>query len=307
MTASERFHASLQGPKPLLLDGPMGTQLLASGFHVERDLRGSELGLVALNLTRSDQVQAVHESYLEHGARALRTHTFAAHREQLGPLDLTEDGARVHAAAMLAAREAAEFWCEEGAPPAFLLGTLGPSVEPGADPGRLASSAEGIREQVRWLADDCEALLFETFSDVPTLEAALGAARSEAPDLPIAVSVTTNSEGKLYGLGDLKAVADVAQRNSVGLLAVNCGAGSRALSVPLEQLRDYWSGPLGAWPNVGTAESLETPQEFADSLTAIASRLDLRAIGACCGALPAHLAALSCALDLPLPRNPLDS
>ncbi len=292
---------------PLLLDGPMGTQLLASGFDVERDLRGSEFGLVALNLSRSDQVQAVHESYLEHGARALRTHTFAAHREQLGQLDLAEDGANVHAAAVLAAREAAEFWREEGAPAALVLGTLGPSLEPGAGPDRRASNAEGIREQVRWLAKDCEAVLFETFSDTPTLEAALEAARSEAPDLPIAVSITTNSAGNLLGHGDLKAVAEVAERHSVDLLAVNCGAGSRALRVPLEQLRDYWSGPLGAWPNAGTAESLESPREFADSLAALASRLDLRAVGACCGALPSHLAALSSALDLPSPRNPLDS
>ena len=285
----------------------MGTQLLASGFDVKRDLAGDEFGLAALNKTRPDQVRAVHESYLEQGSKALRTHTFAMHREQLARLNLEPAGEQLHASALDSAEQAAEFWAEDRTPPALILGTLGPAAQPDADSERLAKIADGIRTQVSWLAARSDALLLETFSDLPTLESALGAAAQAASDLPIAVSIATAADGTLLGRGDLRQVAELSRQHDVCLLAVNCVNGAMGLHLPLEALREHWAGPLGAWPNAGEADSHESPEEFAERMAGMTVRYELQAVGACCGALPSHLAALSRALGLPTPHNPFES
>jgi 5-methyltetrahydrofolate--homocysteine methyltransferase len=68
---------------PLLLDGAIGTQLLDSGFDPERDWLGHEGCCEVLDLTRPEQVRAVHESYLDAGSDLICTNTFGALRSVL--------------------------------------------------------------------------------------------------------------------------------------------------------------------------------------------------------------------------------
>jgi S-methylmethionine-dependent homocysteine/selenocysteine methylase len=65
-TAYQRIRGRLEGREPVLLDGPMGSEL------VRRGVRWRKHGL----LTDTDAVLRLHEEYLASGAQVLRTNTF---------------------------------------------------------------------------------------------------------------------------------------------------------------------------------------------------------------------------------------
>lgn len=307
MTRTSRLREELLDTKPLLFDGPMGTQLLASGFDPERDQRGAAQCLAALNLSRLDQVRAIHESWLERGARALRTHTFAAHPSQLAEHGLEAEAEAIHRGAAEAARAAVEFWGESEPGPAAVVASFGPAVAPGADQETLAQVASDLQRQVDWLVDDCDGIVLETFSDVPTLASAVEAVRPGLGDRPLLLSVSCNTEGKLWGRGDLEQVVAIAERGELDLLALNCGTVPLGDFSALRFLRERWSGPLGWWPNAGAPGATVSPEDFAATVSSATREFDLAAVGACCGSLPAHLGALASHLDLPVPTYPLDS
>src|SRR5262249_59798895 len=64
-----RFLSALQSGRILLMDGAMGTELQRAG------LRQGECGEL-WNLSRPDQVRAIHQAYVAAGAECLLTNTF---------------------------------------------------------------------------------------------------------------------------------------------------------------------------------------------------------------------------------------
>ena len=291
-----RLSTALASGPPLVLDGAMGTQLIASGFDIERDFLGTPGHVAALALTRPEQVRAIHESYLDAGARAVRTHTFQASATALGRHGLAERAHEIHAEALDAAREAVAAFESERA--AFVLGSIGPAVAPGADATAVAHARADHADQARWLAPGVAALVLETFAEPRALEAALSGAQGSAPDVPRWVSVVASADGSLLADGDLADAAALAVRHDAALLAVNC-VELPVLEPALRTLREHWSGPLGAWPNAGPPDRLAEPEHFAEHLAELAASFDLRAVGACCGSRPAHVAALARALGAP--------
>ncbi|HEY7956401.1 MAG TPA: homocysteine S-methyltransferase family protein, partial [Polyangia bacterium] len=56
--------------RPLLLDGAMGTELIARGLRVREECPE------AWNLERPDEVRAIHAAYVAAGAEVIQTNSF---------------------------------------------------------------------------------------------------------------------------------------------------------------------------------------------------------------------------------------
>src|SRR5690349_7092039 len=101
--------------RPLLLDGAIGTELIARGLRVREESPES------WNLDRPDDVRAVHAAYAAAGCEAVQTNTFGATRPRLARFNLAGRQFEICAAAVRLAREAA--------PGASVIGSHGPTGE----------------------------------------------------------------------------------------------------------------------------------------------------------------------------------
>lgn len=79
---------TLNGGKPLLADGAMGTLLMARGAPPEENLD-------ALNLTRPELVAQAHQDYLAAGAQIVETNTYGANRYKLSAAGLEDKLERI--------------------------------------------------------------------------------------------------------------------------------------------------------------------------------------------------------------------
>src|SRR5258706_13233184 len=101
--------------RPLLLDGAMGTELIARGLRVRHDCPE------AWNVERPDDVRAIHAAYAEAGAEAVQTNTFGCTGPRLARFGRETQVAELARAAVRLAREAA--------PGLVGIGSLGPTAE----------------------------------------------------------------------------------------------------------------------------------------------------------------------------------
>src|SRR5262245_31994470 len=127
--------------RPLLLDGAIGTELIARGLKVREECPE------AWNLTRPDDVRQIHAAYAAAGSDAVQTNTFGCTRPRLERFGRAADLEALARAAVALARE--------GAPGRTVIGSLGPSGETiplgggGADLGWLE---DAFREAATVLA-----------------------------------------------------------------------------------------------------------------------------------------------------------
>jgi 5-methyltetrahydrofolate--homocysteine methyltransferase len=287
------LHA-LDQRRPLLLDGAMGSQLLSSGFDLRRDFRSLAGSVDVLNLTRPEQVQAVHESYLDCGARVLRTNTFLSSPPALAERGLAREARALWRAAARAGREALEAWCGPD-DPGFLLGDFGPPAWKGAESEAAPALERAVAEQAAALAEGgVDGLLLETVTDLAWLEAALRGLHAGAPGLPALISAAVDGEGRLPRGGDLAGLGKLAAEAGAALVALNCMPAPAAAVALLPRLAAAFPGRLGLWPAAGEpGRAPLEPEAFAAALAPALSEPRLALLGACCGSRPAHLLALA--------------
>jgi len=287
--------ATLLGPAGYrVLDGGMGTMLQASGLD---DGGAPELW----NVDRPDDVAAIHEQYLQAGARIITTNTFGGTRPRLAMHGLEDRVLELNrAAAELARRTAAPY----GALVAGDLGPLGELFEPMGD--LTAEAAQALfAEQLQGLAaGGIDLVLIETMSDLDEVTAAVRAAQAVVPDLPIVATMSFDT--KLRTMMGVTPQAAVQALAALGVDAVgaNCGRGPVEMEAIMEQMVAV--RPEGlllvAQSNAGLPQLVgdhfeydSPPHEMASHATRLrAAGVDL--IGACCGSTPAHLKAVSEAL-----------
>ncbi len=264
---------------PLLLDGGMGTALLAAGLPMdalpERWL-----------LERPDAIAAVHAAHAAAGAELVLTCTFS-----LAAPRLREHGVTI-AIESLAAR-AVEL-ARRAAPSARVAGAVGPSGLAGrASPAELR---ERYAEAFRGLAAAGADLLWaESLWDLAEARAALAAGR--AAGLPVAVTFTFRD-----GLDGLQATSGeageeclrTAAAEGAAAVGVNCTLpdSARALEALVARCAGSLGVPVVAKPSAGLPGSIIPPGAFA------ACAAELRSagaswIGGCCGAAAEHLAAVA--------------
>lgn len=277
---------ALDSGPPLLMDGAMGTRLLALGIVC------SEVA----NLAYPDHVRSVHAEHVAVGARVLLSNTFQANPIALARHGVEEKLEEIAVQAVRLSRLEAHG--------GYVLGSVGPIVSPGqkvefADRDALARTVSAL--------DGVDGLLFETCS-TPDALAAVEYTLHRVPTadgLPLLLSLTYHVvEGRLVtwsGHGP-EVFARHAARHGVSALGVNCGKEIDTAEL-LEVLRRYQLEtdlPLFVRANAGTPDEQmrypRSPRRLAAAVPGwVAS--GARMVGGCCGTTGAHVEAMGMQLS----------
>lgn len=286
------FLEALRSGRVLLMDGAMGTELWKAGLRQDED--GS-----LWNLQHPERVAAVHAAYARAGAEVVLTNTFQANPSSLlvrGQLHRLTDVFRSGVALARASSPA----------PPFVLADVG-AFE--------ASASERVRhfrecQELLGIVQGVDALLAETWTDLPSLLSLLRANADCASPLPMLVSVTYVREpnGRVataQGEAPRNWAVQMAQQPGVAALGVNCGRdiGMDEVLEIVRRYRDYTDLPLFARPNAGTPTQGDGDWSYPRTPEILAQRLpELFAagatmIGGCCGTTPATIAAFGQAVQ----------
>jgi 5-methyltetrahydrofolate--homocysteine methyltransferase len=285
-----RLAALLGANRPVLLDGAMGTLLQDSGLE---DGAPGELW----NLENPDAVRAAHAAYAEAGARLLTTNTFGGTRPRLDMHGLGDRVGEVNWTAAQLARSVAD---ERGL---LVAGDLGPTGELLAPLGTMTpEEAQALfAEQLAALVEGgIDLVLVETLSDLGEADAALAAAREIAPDLPVVVTMSFDTNLRtMMGVRPGDAVAHLAAAGA-DAVGANCGRGPDEMEMIAAEMVQARPGDLLliAQSNAGLPQVVGDHFEYdaaPGDMAAHAGRLaelGIDLVGGCCGSTPAHIAAM---------------
>jgi len=289
-----RLAELLGAGRPVLLDGGMGTLLQDSGLE---DGAPGELW----NLENPEAVRAAHAAYADAGARVLTTNTFGGTRPRLDMHGLGDRLAEVNREAARLARSVAD---ERGL---LVAGDLGPTGELLAPLGTMTpEEAQALfAEQLAALVEGgIDLVLIETLSDLGEADAALAAARQVAPDLPVAVTMSFDTNLRtMMGVRPAEAVAHLAAAGA-DAVGANCGRGPQEMELIAAELVKVRTDDLllVAQSNAGLPQVVgdhfeydASPAELAAHATRLAE-LGIDLVGGCCGSTPAHVAAIRATL-----------
>jgi len=281
----------------LVLDGAMGTQLIARGIQV---VKCNEY----LNIDSADIIFDIHKAYLLAGCDAVITNTFGANEYALSRHGLVGQAVRINNAGAQIARRAAG---EEK----YVLGDIGPSGDFMAPLGILNPDElrDAFAAQAEALSSGgVDGFIIETMTALDETILAVEAAKSVAGDLPVLVSMSFDRAGDSFntmmGIGVENAVSKILPLN-VDAIGFNCGSLSLDQYVALAEefaatvraLSDDVA--ICAEPNAGKPELVESkavykvsPEDFAAAAEKIYSA-GVKIIGGCCGTGPAHIEAVA--------------
>ncbi len=271
-----------------ILDGAMGTQL---------QLRGLKPGEIPelWNLTRPDDIRAVHEAYLASGANLIYANTFGANAAKYHDTAPLADIVR---AGITIAKEAA---AKNSARVALDVGPTGRLLKPAGDFAFDAAYA-AFAEQIRLGADaGADVIVLETFADIYELKAAILAAKENA-NLPVYATVALSADGKLLTGADVKTIAALFNALKPDAVGFNCGLGPDKLVPFVRELASLTTLPIIVKANAGLPKIVDgetvftvSPDDFARDLASCAEA-GATILGGCCGTTPAHIAAAKDAL-----------
>ena len=281
---------------PLVLDGAMGTELIARGIQVGACNE-------YLNIDSAGIISDIHHAYLLAGSDAIITNTFGANKYSLERHGYAEETVRINKAGAELARQVAG--------EKYVLGDIGPSgdfleplgaLKPDELRAAFASQAEAL------LAGGVDGLIIETMTALDETLIAIEAAKSIAGDKPVLVSMSFDKTGDSFktmmGVDVEAAVSKIVPLN-VYAIGFNCGTLSLDEYVVLSEefvtavraLSDDLA--ICAEPNAGKPELVEdkavykvSPEDFAAAAQKINSA-GVSIIGGCCGTSPAHIEAVA--------------
>ena len=272
------------------LDGGMGTQLQLKGLQPGET---PELW----NLSRPQDVRAVHEAYFAAGANAVYSNTFGANPAKFhGDAPLAD----VIVAGIGIAREAAQAAGGERFV-ALDIGPTGRLLKPSGD-FEFDAAYDAFSEQVRiGSAAGADFIVVETMGDAYELKAAVLAAK-ENSSLPVVATVALGEDGKRLTGADVRCVAAILEGLRVDALGLNCGFGPDRMLEHLKRLAAATTLPIVVKPNAGMPQIVDGrtvftvgPDAFAHDVIALVEA-GASIVGGCCGTTPAHIAAVHKAL-----------
>ena len=279
----------------LISDGAMGTMLQGKGLT---DGGAPELW----NVENPSAIEEVLESYAASGANLITTNTFGGTRGRLQMHGLEDRLFELNKAGAEIARKVADRH-----PGCFVMGDIGPSGELMEPMGTMTlDEAEALfADQIKGLvAGGVDAILIETMSDLQEVEAAVKAAKSVAPELPIIVTFSFDTNLRtMMGVKPALAVKTLAAEG-VRIIGANCGRGVDEMRVIAKELTE--ARPEGIYiitqSNAGLPKLVGgdfmydgTPDEMAKYAQDMKA-LGVNVIGSCCGSTPAHTAAMKAAI-----------
>ncbi len=287
----------------IVIDGAMGTMLMAAGLHSGNPPE-------EWNVLHPDRIRAVHRHYIDAGSRVILTNTFGGTRYRMKLHNLQD---RVHELNAAAARNAR---AEADAAPHLVLvgGSMGPTGELLVPMGTMTfdDAKEAFAEQAKGLADGGVDLLWiETMSDLEEVKAAVEGARS-VTDLPIAATMSFDTNGRtMMGVTPAKAV-ETMQAWDLVAIGGNCGNGIAEIenvvyemhqAAPDVRLIAKANAGIPQWKDNELVYDATPPRmgEYAQRVRALGACF----IGGCCGNTPDHIASIAEALQTPISADDL--
>ncbi len=276
----------------LYLDGGTGTSLQAHG------LQPGELP-ETWNLTKPQEIVALHRAYYEAGSHIVCTNTFGANRLKFDGKDGRFSVQQVVTAAVNCAKQAAQ-QAQCGQAQRFValdIGPLGKLLAPLGDV-KFETAVELFAEVVRaGAAAGADLVLVETMNDCYETKAAVLAVKENC-NLPLFVSNVYDEGGKLMSGANPEAMVAMLEGLGADVIGINCSLGPDRMLELLPRFIAAASVPILVKPNAGLprAENGNTvydvnATQFADTMRSIALQGGA-VVGGCCGTTPAYIAAL---------------
>jgi len=277
--------------RTVLLDGAMGTELMARGLP-----QGTAPEI--WNVECPAIIKEIHSEYFAAGADVVLTNSFGGSVLKLAGHGLGERTYELNLAAARLAREIA---------PAgrYVAGSMGPTGKFLKPQGDLTEEdfAAAYAEQARGLADGgADVLLVETQYDLREALAAVRGARSVS-SLPVFVTMTFNSfpRGFFTLMGDT-VVRSAAELEAEGVAAVgaNCTLNSEQMVGCVRALKAATALPIIAQANagqpvigpdsrIGYSQGLEDYVRFVPEIVLAGAGF----VGGCCGTNPSFIRAMA--------------
>ena len=269
--------------EPLVFDGGMGTY-----YAQKTHTRGK--GVELANIETPLVVETIHTEYLNAGAHAIKTNTFAANRIVYQGEEALVQGI-ICTGWELAARAAEPFG-------AYVFADIGPvSGLPPAD----------IIEEYRFLSDiflaaGARHFLFETNSSADGLVETAAHIKQECPEAFILTSFSAFPGGYTRdGFFVEELVRQVAESGYIDAVGFNCVSGVQSMK-ELVHLLGTCPLPFSLMPNAGHPIVVDgrtfyesAPDYFGEELADLVHD-GISIVGGCCGTTPEHIRALSRAL-----------
>lgn len=280
--------------KVVLLDGAMGTALMARGLP--SGVPGEEW-----NLEHPEKVRAVHEEYLAAGSDVVQTNTFGGNPLRLAQHGLADRFEAINRTAARLAREAA-------GTEHLVAGNLGPTglMLPPVGDGDPEAFEAAFAAQAELLARaGVDYLSIETMIDLEEALCAIRGAKRGAPGLPVSACMVFEKKPRgFYSPMGNRPEASMEALVEAGaiLVGANCSMGSAEMLELTPVLVEAASVPVVVKPNAGLPRAEggrvsydQAPEAFANQVAAMADA-GARAVGGCCGTDGRFIAALRRAL-----------
>jgi methionine synthase I (cobalamin-dependent) len=291
----DKLNTLLQSGKPILLDGAMGTNLMAAGL-VSGDSPEE------WNTLHPDKIQRIHRDYIQAGSQIILTNSFGGSRIRLEIHGLQDKVVELNRAAAENARAEADAADQI----VLVAGSMGPAGQLLKPLGTMTKeeAEKSFADQAKGLAEGGVDLFWvETMSDLAEVRAAVTGIRMVS-DLPIAATMSFDTHGRtMMGVKPETAVEGL-QELDLTLIGANCGTGSEELIEAIKAMRA--ANPdviLIAKANAGIPHIIEGDIVYNGSPQVMAAyALDVyqagaRLIGGCCGNTPDHIQAMASALS----------
>ena len=281
--------------KIVVLDGAMGTALIAKGY------KGS---LELLNVEAADVVGSLHEEYLKAGADIVSTNTTCADALSLKEYGLQERSYELsRAGAEVARRMVDKYSTTEN--PRFVAGAVGPTTRniTLANDTTEEQLAEVYATQIKGLIDGgVDLILIETAMDAANVRIAVEQVRKLSPEMPIIVSaVLSRLEGRVASGATIAKFVEELHMEEILAVGFNCSMGDKQQAAALKALSAVSNKPVVLYPALSQPQ--EAPNRFLKPLDTLMRAGGVNIIGGCCGTTPAHIEALAKAAARWRPRK----
>ena len=281
--------------KIVVLDGAMGTALIAKGY------KGS---LELLNVEAADVVAALHEEYLKAGADMVTTNTTCADALSLKEYGLEERSYELSRAGAEVARKAVDKYSTTENP-RFVAGAVGPTTRniTLANDTTEEQLAEVYATQIKGLIDGgVDLILIETAMDAANVRIAVEQVRKLSPEVPIIVSaVLSRLEGRVASGATIAKFVEELPMEELLSVGFNCSMGEKQQAAALKALLAVSNKPVVLYPALSQPQ--EAPNRFLKPLDTLMRAGGVNIIGGCCGTTPAHIEALAKAAARWRPRK----
>jgi len=275
----------------LIFDGAMGT------YYSRLENNENAISEYA-NLKAPETIIRIHRSYIEAGAKLIRTNSFATNRQVLQIT--SEEQAKLIAASYKLAKQAVQETNQQ----VYIACDIGPIAENG---GR---TEEEILEEYQLICDtfldqNPEVFLFETFSDFRYIKLLVPYIKEKAPEIFIITNFCLNKNGyTASGISATSLLEEIAETEGIDAGGFNCGIGSGHMYQILKKLSFPPNKYIVAAPNAGYPEQfqnrmvfMDNENYFGDNLQRIAG-LGVDIMGGCCGTTPNYIKNIAEHIDM---------